>query len=97
VPSVPPPDHCAGYLGAATSTTEIGLIRIPHVAKWFDTSNLTADSHFEQEETTFFSVTQYGSADGTYQPGSPSQPASATRSCWSTHPADRRSWCGRAA
>jgi hypothetical protein len=71
VPSVPPPDACAGYLGAATSTTEIGLIRIPHVAKWFDTSNLTASSLFEQEETTYFSVTQYGSAEGTYQPGSP--------------------------
>jgi hypothetical protein len=71
VPSVPPPDNCAGYLGAATSTTEVGLIRIPHVAKWFDTSNLTANTLFEQEETTYFSVTQYGSADGTYQPGSP--------------------------
>jgi hypothetical protein len=71
VPSVPPPDNCAGYLGAETSTTEIGLIRIPHAAKWFDTSNLTANSLFEQEETTYFSVTQYGSADGTYQPGSP--------------------------
>jgi hypothetical protein len=71
VPSVPPPDHCAGYLGAATSTTEVGLIRISQVAKWFDTSNLTGNSLFEQEETTYFSVTRYGSAAGTHAPGSP--------------------------
>jgi hypothetical protein len=71
VPSVPPPDSCAGYLGAATSTTEIGLIRIPHVATWFDTSDLSADSLFEQEEVTFISLTQYGSAVGSYEPGQP--------------------------
>jgi hypothetical protein len=71
VPSVDPPDSCAGYLGAATSTTEIGLIRIPHVATWFDTSDLTAETQFAQEEATFFSLTQYGNAVGSYEPGKP--------------------------
>lgn len=71
VPSVPPPDHCAGYLGAATSTTQIGLIRMPHVATWFDTSHLTNASTFQQREATFISFTQYGTALSTYQPGQP--------------------------
>ena len=71
VPSVPPPDSCAGYLGAQTSTTKVGLIRIPHVATWFDTSNLTDSTKFEQKQSTFFSVTQYGSARGAYRPGRP--------------------------
>lgn len=71
VSSIPPPDNCAGYLGAATSTTEIGLIRMPHVAEWFDTSNLTATTPFEQEETTYVSFNQYGNVVQTYEPGSP--------------------------
>jgi hypothetical protein len=71
VSSIPPPDNCAGYLGAATSTTQIGLIRMPHVAQWFDTTNLTATTPFEQEQTTYISFTQYGSGVSYYDPGSP--------------------------
>lgn len=71
VSSIPPADNCAGYLGAATSTTQIGLIRMPHVATWFETKGLTEASVFEQQEATYISFTQYGSADGTYEPGSP--------------------------
>lgn len=71
VSSIPPADSCAGYLGAATSPTEIGLIRMPHVATWFDTSDLNDTSVFTQEETTYVSFTLYGDAVGSYQPGSP--------------------------
>jgi hypothetical protein len=71
VASIPPPDNCAGYLGAATSTSQIGLIRMPHVAQWFDTSDLTPTTPFEQEQTTYVSFTQYGSGVSFYDPGSP--------------------------
>lgn len=70
VSSIPPPDNCAGYLGAATSTTKVGLIRLPHVAQWFDTSHLTATTPFAQEQTTYISFTQYGSGISFYDPGS---------------------------
>lgn len=71
VSSIPPADNCAGYLGAATDPTRIGLIRMPHVAQWFDTSDLDDTSVFSQEETTYISFTLYGNAVGSYQPGSP--------------------------
>jgi hypothetical protein len=71
VPSIPPPDNCAGYLGAATSTSKIGLIRMPHVARWFSTDNLTPKTPFEQMEATYISLTQYGSGISVYDPGSP--------------------------
>ncbi len=71
VSEVPPPDSCAGYLGAATSTTQIGLIRIPKVATWFDTSDLTDSSPFVQQEATYLSLTQYGASSGSYEPGKP--------------------------
>lgn len=71
VSSIPPPDNCAGYLGAATSVSEIGLIRMPHVAKWFQTAHLTPTTPFEQEQTTYISFTQYGSGISFYDPGSP--------------------------
>jgi hypothetical protein len=71
VPSIPPPDNCAGYLGAATSTSKIGLIRMPHVAQWFATDNLTPTTPFEQKETTYISFTQYGNGISVYDPGSP--------------------------
>jgi hypothetical protein len=71
VSSIPPPDNCAGYLGAVTSTTKIGLIRMPHVARWFSTSRLTPKTPFTQEQATFISFTQYGNGIGVYDPGSP--------------------------
>ena len=75
VSSIPPPDNCAGYLGAATSTSQIGLIRMPHVAQWFDTSHLTPQTPFEQEQTTYISFTQYGSGDLLLRPGQPEHAA----------------------
>ena len=71
VSELPPPDNCAGYLGAITSTTEISLIRIPKVATWFDTTNLTDSSPFVQEEATYISLTQYGASTASYEPGKP--------------------------
>jgi hypothetical protein len=71
VSSIPPADSCAGYLGAATSTTKIGLIRVPHVAHWFKTDNLTPNTKFSQEQTTYISFTQYGNGISVYDPGSP--------------------------
>jgi hypothetical protein len=71
VSSIPPPDNCAGYLGAATSTTKVGLIRMPHVARWFNTTNLSPKTPFRQEQTDYISFTQYGNGLGVYDPGSP--------------------------
>ncbi len=71
VSAVPPVDSCAGYLGAAMSPTQIGLIRMPHVATWFDTSNITADTLYAQEEADYISFTQYGNEIGKHQPGNP--------------------------
>jgi hypothetical protein len=71
VSSIPPVDSCAGYLGAATSTNEVGLIRLPHVATWFDTRDIDEQSVFVQQEATYISMTQYGNAVGSYEPGSP--------------------------
>src|SRR5262249_17478174 len=71
VPAIAPPGTCAGYLATGTSLTETGLIRMPHVAQWFDTSNLTPTTPFEQEQATYISFTQYGSGVSTYEAGSP--------------------------
>jgi hypothetical protein len=71
VSSIPPPDNCAGYLGAQTSPQKIGLIRLPHVARWFDTERLTPKTPFEQRQTTYISFTEYGAETQVYQPGSP--------------------------
>lgn len=71
VSSVPPPDSCAGYLGAAISPDRIGLIRNPKVPHWFDTKNLGPDSTFVQEQATYVSLTQYGASVSTYAPGRP--------------------------
>jgi hypothetical protein len=71
VSKIPPADSCAGYLGAATDTEKIGLIRMPHVAKWFETHDLTPGTAFSQDQTTFISFTQYGSGVSVYDPGSP--------------------------
>lgn len=71
VSAVPPVDSCAGYLGAIMSTTQIGLIRMPHVATWFDTSNITPETLYEQEEADYISFTQYGNKISRYRPGDP--------------------------
>jgi hypothetical protein len=71
VSAVPPVDSCAGYLGARMSTDRIALIRMPHVATWFDTSNITAETLYEQNEADYISFTQYGNKPGVYRPGDP--------------------------
>jgi hypothetical protein len=71
VSSIPPPDNCAGYLGAGTDPSRIGLIRMPHVATWFDTTHLTPTTPFVQEETTYISFSMYGAAVGIYDPTRP--------------------------
>ncbi len=71
VSEIPPPDNCAGYLGTPTPTDEISLIRMPHVATYFDSRNVTPTSPYVQKEADFVSFTQYGSAIGAYRPGTP--------------------------
>ena len=46
VSSMPPPDSCAGYLGARVDPQRIVLIRIPHVATIFETELLSPDTTF---------------------------------------------------
>jgi hypothetical protein len=71
VSEIPPPDNCAGYLGTPTPTDAIALIRVPHVATYFDTEHVTPETPYVQKETDFISFTQYGSAIGVYRPGTP--------------------------
>jgi hypothetical protein len=71
VSSIPPPDNCAGYLGTPTPTSQIALIRMPHVATFFNTRRVTPTTPYVQRETDYVSFTQYGSAIGVYKPGSP--------------------------
>ena len=71
VSAIPPADNCAGYLGTPTPTDQISLIRMPHVATYFDTEKVTPDTPYKQTETDYVSFTQYGSAIGVYRPGTP--------------------------
>jgi hypothetical protein len=71
VSAIPPPDNCAGYLGTPTPTDRISLIRMPHVATYFDTKAVTPTTPYVQNEADFISFTQYGSAIGVYRPGTP--------------------------
>jgi hypothetical protein len=71
VSAIPPPDNCAGYLGTPTPTDQISLIRLPHVASYFDTHDLTPSTPYVQREADYVSFTQYGSAIGVYRPGTP--------------------------
>lgn len=71
VSTIPPPDNCAGYLGTPTPTGQISLIRMPHVASYFDTEDVTATTPYVQNQADYISFTQYGSAIGVYRPGTP--------------------------
>jgi hypothetical protein len=71
VSAIPPPDNCAGYLGTPMPTDEIGLIRLPRVATYFDTADVTATTPYVQNDADFISFTQYGAAIGVYRPGTP--------------------------
>jgi hypothetical protein len=52
-------------------TDQISLIRMPHVATYFDTRRVTPTTPYVQKEADYISFTQYGSAIGVYRPGSP--------------------------
>jgi hypothetical protein len=71
VSKIPPADNCAGYLGTPVPTDAIALIRMPHVARFFDTHAIGPDTPYKQKEADYVSFTQYGSAIGTYRPGTP--------------------------
>jgi hypothetical protein len=71
VSQIPPADNCAGYLGTPTPTTQISLIRMPHVATYFNTRRVTPTTPYVQKEADYISFTQYGSAVGVYRPGTP--------------------------
>jgi hypothetical protein len=60
-----------GYLGTPMPTDEISLIRMPHVASYFDTKGVTPETPYVQNQTDYISFTQYGSAIGVYRPDTP--------------------------
>ena len=69
VSSIPPPDNCAGYLGARVDPRRVALIRIPHVAAIFETAALAPDTLYPDSEAAYTSLTMYGAAVNTYEPG----------------------------
>jgi len=69
VSSIPPPDNCAGYLGARVDPRRVALIRIPHVAEIFETAALAPDTLYPDSEAAYTSLTMYGAAVNTYEPG----------------------------
>ena len=69
VSSMPPPDQCAGYLGASVDPLRIALIRIPHVATVFETELLTPNTTFPGDaQAAYISLTMYGASVNTYKP-----------------------------
>ena len=50
VSAIPPADNCAGYLGTRMPTDQISLIRVPHVATYFDTRRVTPTTPCVQKE-----------------------------------------------
>ncbi|MGO9614273.1 MAG: hypothetical protein ACLPX5_14745 [Dissulfurispiraceae bacterium] len=72
VSSIPPPDNCAGYLGARVDPRRIALIRIPHVASIFETEALDPNTTFpEDAQAAYISLTMYGASVNIYKPGDP--------------------------
>jgi hypothetical protein len=70
VSSMPPPDSCAGYLGARVDPPWIALIRIPHVASIFKTESLETDTTFPgNAQAAYISLTMYGADVNSYEPG----------------------------
>ena len=66
---MPPPDNCAGYLGARVDPRRIALIRLPHVATIFETESLTPETTFPGDtEAAYISLTMYGASVNTYEP-----------------------------
>ncbi len=75
VSTVPVTQGCADYLGTASSTTKLELIRIPHLANYTDNSNVTAKSTYpnplepdEAWQAAYESYVQYGTSSGAYHP-----------------------------
>ena len=72
VSSIPTPDYCSGYLGARVDPLRIALIRLPHVASFFETASLAQETTFPDDaEAAYISLTMYGAAVNTYEPGEP--------------------------
>jgi hypothetical protein len=78
VSTTPPPDNCSGYLGSSLDPKSIALIRIPHVANYTDTTNVTPSTRYpnpvnpsERWQTAYESVNMYGNSPGLYLPGDP--------------------------
>jgi hypothetical protein len=78
VATIPPPDNCSGYLGTTLDPTAISLIRIPHVANYTNTLNVTSSTAYPNPvhpsqpwQASYESVVQYGASATLYQPGSP--------------------------
>lgn len=71
VSSTPPPDNCSGYLGARVDPRRIALIRLPHVASIFETNALDPNTTYPDTQAAYISLTMYGAAVNTYDPGHP--------------------------
>jgi hypothetical protein len=72
VSSMPPPDNCAGYLGARVDPRRIALIRLPHIASIFETAALEQNTTFPDDvQAAYISLTMYGAAVNTYEPDDP--------------------------
>ena len=76
VSSIPPPDNCAGYLGARVDPRRIALIRIPHVTSFFETAALDTNTKFPDSEAAYISLTMYGATVNIYKPDEPESGAS---------------------
>jgi hypothetical protein len=78
VPVVPPTQSCAGYLGTASSTTQVELIRTPHIANYTNNEGVTSSTLYPNPvnprkpwEASYESYVQYGTSSGLYLPGNP--------------------------
>lgn len=73
VPSVPPPDGCAGYLNGRLLPNQYALIRIPLGPTFFDNSILNPSSAFASQsfDAKTVSMNVYGTSLQVYAPGNP--------------------------
>jgi hypothetical protein len=71
VSAIPPPDNCSGYLGTATSSTRISLLRMPRVPTFLDVNSVTPVARRPETDAAYISFTQYGGSFGFYAPGRP--------------------------
>lgn len=69
--SIPPPDNCAGYLGARVDPRRIALIRIPHITSFFETAALDTNTTFPDSEAAYISLTMYGATVNIYKHDEP--------------------------